>query len=91
MAVLKQDRTQYWRFRRGGYRRTSLSISDSLDIATFGGFWIMGGNMWKSALVECYRSWSKIAFLRALQKLLLELRAEDLKPGGSYDYYLRDR
>ncbi len=70
-------------FKREGYRRTSLSISDSLDIATFGGFWIMAGKMWKSALGEYYRSWSKGAFLRALQKLLPELRAEDLKPGGS--------
>jgi (S)-2-hydroxyglutarate dehydrogenase len=70
-------------FKREGYQRTSLSLSDTFDIATFGGFWIMAGKMWKSALGEYHRSWNKSAFVRALQKLLPELRAEDLKPGGS--------
>jgi (S)-2-hydroxyglutarate dehydrogenase len=70
-------------FKREGYQRTSLSLSDTFDIATFGGFWIMASKMWKSALGEYHRSWSKAAFVKALQKLLPELTAEDLKPGGS--------
>jgi L-2-hydroxyglutarate oxidase LhgO len=32
---------------------------------------------------EYHRSWNKAAFVRALQRLMPELRAEDLVPGGS--------
>jgi (S)-2-hydroxyglutarate dehydrogenase len=70
-------------FKREGYSRTSLSVADTVDIATFPGFWIMASKMWKSAAGEYYRSWSKGAFVRALQKLLPELESSDLKPGGS--------
>jgi L-2-hydroxyglutarate oxidase len=32
---------------------------------------------------EMWRSWSKTAFVRALQRLLPELQAADLAPGGA--------
>ena len=32
---------------------------------------------------EMYRSWSKAAFTRALQKLLPELNEEDIQPAGA--------
>jgi L-2-hydroxyglutarate oxidase LhgO len=35
------------------------------------------------SLGEYHRSWSKAAFIRALQRLMPELTAEDLIPGGS--------
>jgi L-2-hydroxyglutarate oxidase LhgO len=70
-------------FKREGYSRTSFSLSDSLNIAMFGGFWIMAAKMWKSAVGEYYRSWSKNAFTTALQKLLPELLPRDIVPGGS--------
>jgi L-2-hydroxyglutarate oxidase LhgO len=70
-------------FKREGYTRTSFSLKDTLDTATFGGFWVMAAKMWKYAAGEYYRSWNKGAFTRALQKLLPELREEDLVPGGS--------
>ena len=70
-------------FRREGYSRTSFSLPDALSVATFGGFWVMAAKMWKSAAGEYYRSWSKRAFTRALQKLLPELSIQDIKPGGA--------
>ncbi len=70
-------------FKREGYDRTSFSLSDALSVATFPGFWVMAAKMWKSAAGEYYRSWSKPAFTRALQKLLPELSIQDIKPGGA--------
>jgi L-2-hydroxyglutarate oxidase LhgO len=70
-------------FKREGYSRTSFNLTDSLNLATFGGFWIMASKMWRKAAGEYYRSWSKKAFTNALKILLPELTSRDLKPGGS--------
>jgi L-2-hydroxyglutarate oxidase len=43
----------------------------------------MARKYWRTGIDEMYRSWSKAAFLKALQRLLPELMAEDLQPGGS--------
>lgn len=43
----------------------------------------MASRYWRTGLQEIYRFWSKAAFTRSLQKLLSELREEDLSPGGA--------
>jgi L-2-hydroxyglutarate oxidase len=70
-------------FKREGYSRTAFSLTDSLSVATFAGFWIMAAKMWKSAMGEYFRSWNKRAFAGELRKLLPELSIRDIKPGGS--------
>ena len=70
-------------FKREGYTRTSFDIGDTLSAALFPGFWKMAARYWQSGLEEMYRSWSKAAFTRALQKLLPELTEQDIQPGGS--------
>jgi L-2-hydroxyglutarate oxidase LhgO len=70
-------------FRREGYRRTDLNLRDLASSLAFPGFWRMTAKHWRSGLDEFHRSFSKPAFVRALQRLLPELRAEDLIPGGS--------
>jgi (S)-2-hydroxyglutarate dehydrogenase len=70
-------------FRREGYRRTDLSIRDLASWLAFPGFWRMAAKHWRSELGELHRSFSKAAFVQALQRLLPELRPEDLVPGGS--------
>lgn len=70
-------------FRREGYRRTDFSLSDLASSLAFPGFWRMAAKHWRSGLDEFHRSFSKPAFVRALQRLLPALRAEDLIPGGS--------
>jgi L-2-hydroxyglutarate oxidase len=70
-------------FRREGYRRTDLNLHDLASSLAFPGFWHMTAKHWRSGLDEFHRSFSKPAFVRALQRLLPELRAEDLIPGGS--------
>jgi len=70
-------------FRREGYHRTDFSPRDLASSLAFPGFWRMAAKHWRSGLDEFHRSFSKPAFVRALQRLLPELRAEDLIPGGS--------
>ena len=70
-------------FRREGYRRTDFSLGDLSSSFAFPGFWRMAAQHWRSGLDEFRRSFSKSAFAHALQRLLPELREEDLIPGGS--------
>ncbi len=70
-------------FRREGYRRTDFSLRDLASSLTFPGFWRMAAKHWRYGLDEFHRSYSKPAFVRALQRLLPALRTEDLIPGGS--------
>ena len=43
----------------------------------------MARRYWRMGTYEMYRSLSKAAFLRALQRLVPDLRSEDLAGGGS--------
>jgi len=70
-------------FKREGYSKKSFQPGDVFEFATFPGFWRMAARHWKMALGEYYRSWSKAAFVRALQRLIPELTADDFEPGGS--------
>ena len=70
-------------FKREGYHRTSFNAEDTLSAFAFGGFWKMASRYWQNGLAELYRSWSKPAFTRALQKLLPEITEDDIQPAGS--------
>jgi L-2-hydroxyglutarate oxidase LhgO len=70
-------------FRREGYRRTDFDARDIGSCLVFPGFWRMAAKNWRSGLGEFHRSFSKAAFVRALQRLVPEVRDEDLVPGGS--------
>src|SRR5271155_497804 len=70
-------------FRREGYRRTDFKLKDLASSLAFPGFWRMSAKYWRSGLDEVHRSFSKAAFVRALQRLIPAVREEDLVPGGS--------
>jgi L-2-hydroxyglutarate oxidase len=70
-------------YAREGYRHTDINLSDLWRTISFKGFWAITGKYWRTGFGELYRSLSKAAFVRALQKLLPEIREEDLVPGGS--------
>ena len=70
-------------FHREGYRLTDVSPHHLASSLAFPGFWRMTAKHWRSGLGEFHRSLSKSAFLRALQRLLPDLQAEDLLPGAS--------
>lgn len=70
-------------FKREGYQKTSFSASDAWEIATYQGFWHLAAKHWRMSLGEFHRSFSKQAFVTALQKLLPELQAQDIHPAGA--------
>ena len=70
-------------FKRQGYGKWSFSWRDAAQFALYPGFWAMGLKFWKMGLGEFHRSFSKRAFVRALQRLIPEIRDEDLQPGGA--------
>jgi L-2-hydroxyglutarate oxidase len=70
-------------FKREGYQRSSFSPGDTWDIATYNGFWRLAGRHWRMSLGEFHRSYSKRAFVKALQRLLPELTMDDVHPAGA--------
>ncbi len=70
-------------FKREGYSHWAISPKDVLTYGFFSGFWHMAARHWKMGFGEFYRSYNKRAFVKALQKLLPELRQEDVHPSGA--------
>ncbi|HEY3975040.1 MAG TPA: L-2-hydroxyglutarate oxidase [Candidatus Sulfotelmatobacter sp.] len=68
---------------REGYRHRDINVRDLSSALTFPGFWRMARQHWRDGLGEWQRSFSKPAFVRALQRLLPEIGENDLVPGGS--------
>ena len=68
-------------FAREGYTRSSFNPSEALGTFRFPGFWAMTRRYWKMGAGEFYRSNSKAAFVKALQKLMPSITADDLVPG----------
>ncbi|MFL5488409.1 MAG: L-2-hydroxyglutarate oxidase [Gemmatimonadaceae bacterium] len=69
--------------KREGYRWGDVSLRDMADLASFPGFWRMSKTQWRSGVDEMRRSLSKPRFLASLQRLVPELNARDIVPGGS--------
>ncbi len=70
-------------FKREGYRKADFSPREAWDTLSFPGFWRLARQYWRTGLGEMYRSFRKPAFVRALQRLLPDLRSDDLEPGGA--------
>lgn len=70
-------------FAREGYRKNDFCFSDMLDILAWRGFHKVATKYWRTGLGEFHRSFSKAAFVQALQRLMPEMRAADLEFGGA--------
>jgi L-2-hydroxyglutarate oxidase len=70
-------------YAREGYRHTDINLGDLWRTVSFCGFWAITAKYWQTGMGELYRSLSKAAFVRALQKLLPEIQERDLVPGGA--------
>jgi L-2-hydroxyglutarate oxidase len=70
-------------FKREGYKKSSLSLKDSFETFSYRGFLKLIGPYWKTGFGEMYRSFSKKAFVKALQRLIPELEFKDVHPGGA--------
>jgi L-2-hydroxyglutarate oxidase LhgO len=68
---------------REGYTKTSFNLRDALEEAVYPGVWRLAKQHGGMALGELYRSFWKPAFVKALQKLMPAIRAEDLVLGGA--------
>jgi (S)-2-hydroxyglutarate dehydrogenase len=68
---------------REGYGWTTVSLGDLGDTLSYLGFWAMARRYWKMGGFEIYRSLSKPAFVRALQRLVPDLQSDDLEGGGA--------
>ncbi len=70
-------------FKREGYSRTSFNLKDTLNSLTWPGFIKVAKKYWRTGMGEFYRSFSKKAFVKALQKLIPHISETDLSQGGA--------
>ena len=70
-------------FRREGYLRTDFELGEAMETLTYRGFRAMARRQWKYGLGEFRRSLRKSEFVRSCQKLVPEVRNQDMAPGGS--------
>lgn len=70
-------------FKKEGYNKTSFSFKDTYKTFMWRGFQRVMMKYMKIGLGEFYRSYRKKAFVKALQKLLPEIRETDLEKGGA--------
>jgi L-2-hydroxyglutarate oxidase len=69
--------------KREGYQKSDFSWRDTAEVMTYPGFWKLSSRYFREGAQEQFRSWSKAAFTRSLQRLVPEVQAEDLIPSKS--------
>ena len=70
-------------FAREGYKMTKINLAETLGTVVYKGFWAMTARYWMQGASEFYRSLSKRAFVRSLQRLVPDLEKGHLERGGS--------
>jgi L-2-hydroxyglutarate oxidase len=70
-------------FAREGYTRTTVNLRDLADALAFPGLWRFLARYPAMVRTELAQSFSHARFCRALQRLVPEIRPEDLAPGGA--------
>ena len=70
-------------FSREGYRKSDVNLADLWDALSYGGLWKFLGRHGRMCAAELRRSFSRRLFCRSLQRLVPEIRPEDLAKGGA--------
>jgi (S)-2-hydroxyglutarate dehydrogenase len=70
-------------FAREGYRKSDIKLKDIIDAVSYSGLWAFLKKYPRMCFDELKRSFSKDLFCRSLQKLVPEIRVEDLETGGA--------
>lgn len=70
-------------FEREGYEKSQFNLKETLESLSWPGFQKVATKYWRTGLGEMYRSFSKAAFAKALQKLVPEIRQHHLASGGA--------
>ena len=69
--------------KREGYRRRDFSLRDFAETVSYPGFWRLAAQNIGPGLSEINRSLRKSVFVRDLRRLVPEIKADHLVPGGS--------
>lgn len=67
-------------FAREGYGKFDVNLADMTETLTYPGFIKFAAKYWYIGAGEMWRSWSKAAFVEALQRLIPEVKSEHLVP-----------
>jgi L-2-hydroxyglutarate oxidase len=67
-------------FAREGYRKTDFRFSELIETLTYPGFLKLSSRYWRTGMGEMWRSLSKSAFVKALQRLVPEISSGQLTP-----------
>lgn len=67
-------------FAREGYTKAKINPLDLVESLTYPGFLRLAAKYWREGAGEMWRSVSKAAFVRALQRLVPDIRSDDLEP-----------
>jgi L-2-hydroxyglutarate oxidase len=70
-------------FAREGYTKTDVNLRDIADALSFSGLWQFLRKYPDASWTELRRSFSKELFCRSLQRLVPEIRMDDLLQGGA--------
>jgi len=70
-------------FKREGYDKYDFDFKDMIDSVFWKGFLNIALKYWRMGFMEFYRSFSKPAFLKSLQRLIPETGYSDIIPGGA--------
>jgi L-2-hydroxyglutarate oxidase len=65
---------------REGYTWGDINLKDLSEVLRNPGWWRLARGYWKTGMGEYYRSFSKRAFVKALQRLVPAIQVEDLVP-----------
>ena len=65
-------------FAREGYTLNTVNFSELAEILSYSGFIKLALKYWRAGAGEMWRSFSKVAFVNALQRLIPEITQEDL-------------
>jgi len=68
-------------FAREGYRKRDINLRDLAEALSYKGFRRMASKHWKKGMGEMWRSFSKKAFVKALQRLVPSVTEDDLIRG----------
>jgi L-2-hydroxyglutarate oxidase len=66
--------------KREGYKKTDFDLRDFTEVITYPGFWKLTSKYASEGIQEIIRSFSKAIFVRNLQQLIPEVKADDLIP-----------
>jgi len=72
-----------WALAREGYGQLDVRLADAAEAVAYPGLWRLATRYWRTAAFEAYRSFSKRAFVDALQRLVPAIGMDDVRRGGA--------